>query len=271
MYKPLYLRDLAQNNLLTAGAIERINRKKYEEVYDISQASINKSVDEKDYSSVMVRIRLGLIKKYGRGKTILDLCCGTGDYLFESRDIIARGIGVDFSEKMIGEAASKKNKFNAENLQFIVANAKRIPCQGGTFDLAYSFSALYHIPEAEKAVLEVSRALKPDAIAILEFGNLRSLNTLVCKAYPEYAASCHIKISQMQDIIRNSGLKIIERRRFQILPLWGQRPAALKPLLHPAWRRIFRREIKGKMLDEWVSELPIIRNFAFRQTFICKK
>lgn len=250
---------------------EEITQRKYEVDYDVSQASIIKPSDVNDYFFKMVKIRLDLIKKYGTNKKVLDLCCGTGDYLFESRDVIKMGVGVDFSKKMINEAILKKNKMNITNIEFINCNAKRIPYKNGAFDLAYSFSSLYYIPEVEKVIFEVARLLKRKSVAILEFGNLYSLNTIVCKAYPEWAAPFHIKIRDMKKIIRNAGLEIVEWRRFQILPLWGGRPKWLKPLLHPLWKKILQIEIKGKMIDEWICNAPLFKNFCFRHILVCKK
>jgi hypothetical protein len=76
----------------------------------------------------------------------------------------------------------------------------------------------------------------------------------------------------MQKTIRVSGLRIIEHRAFQLLPLWdAHRPNWLKPLLLPVWSKLMRIQIGGKILDEWTSSLPFIKYFAFRHIFICEK
>lgn len=256
---------------MTPEEIEEINRKKYKEDYSLAQISLNRKIKESDYSRKMTQIRLELIRKYGHDKRVLDIGCGTGDYLFESKNVISEGAGVDFTKKAIKEAISKKNKMGIKNIEFVICNAKQIPYKEEAFDLIYSYASLYHIPKVEKVIYEVERLLKPNSIAILEFGNLYSLNTIVCKAYPEWAIPCHIKIGDMKAIIKNAGLEIIQWRSFQILPLWGGRPVWLKPLLHTLWRRILQKEIKGRMMDEWISNLPIIKRFTFRQIFICKE
>jgi len=63
----------------------------------------------------------------------------------------------------------------------------------------------------------------------------------------------------------------VERRCFQILPLWAGLPKHLWFLLHPRWERIMRRRIAGRMLDEWVSSLPVVRQFAFRHVLVVRK
>ncbi|MDD2891295.1 MAG: class I SAM-dependent methyltransferase [bacterium] len=256
-----------KTNLKRNEEIGILNKKKYEETYSIEQISINKTLNENDYFQKFVKIRLNWIKKYGQNKEVLDLCCGTGDYLLKSQSFIKRGIGVDFSQKMIKNAMSKK----ITNIEFMNCNAKQIPFKEKTFDLIYSFSSLYYIPEIEKVISEVSRLLKPGSVAILELGNLYSLNTITCKAYPEWATPCHITLKHMKQIVKEARLKIIEWKAFQILPFWGDNPKWLKPLLKPCWKIILQEEISGKMRDEWISELPLLRNFAFRQVVICKK
>jgi hypothetical protein len=53
--------------------------------------------------------------------------------------------------------------------------------------------------------------------------------------------------------------------------MWGDRPWWLKPLLHPVWTRLLAIRIKGRMLDEWISSLPLLRRFAFRHVLLCEK
>lgn len=257
----------------TPEEIEQINKRKFEEDYSPSQTSINKTLNELDYSHVMIEIKLELIRKYGHSKKVLDIGCGTGDYLFESYNVIGSGVGIDFTEKMLREAIrKKKSDENFRNNEFICCNAKHLPFKKGSFDLCYSYATLYCVPKVELAVLEMSRVLKSNSgVAILGFGNLISLNTIVCKAYPEWAVPCHITTKQMKKIIERAGFEIIEWRAFQILPLWGDRPKWLRPLLHPAWKRILQKKIKDKMIDEWISNAPFFKKLAFRHIIVCRK
>ncbi|MFX0136443.1 MAG: class I SAM-dependent methyltransferase [Candidatus Hodarchaeota archaeon] len=256
--------------MLTPEEIEQKNKRIYEEEYSLSQVSIDKTLNTADYFHKMTQTRLGLIRKYGNCKHVLDIGCGTGDYLIETSKVIREGVGIDFGKPAINEAISKKKNMSIDNIEFVNCNAKQIPYKIKTFDLIYSFSTLYYIPEVEKVIYEVARLLKPNSIAILEFGNFWSLNTIVCKAYPELAISCHIKINEIKKILNKIGV-IVEWRAFQILPLWGSRPMWLKPLLHPLWKKILQKEINAKMLDEWICKLPIFKKFAFRHLFIIKK
>jgi len=251
--------------------IEKMNRVKYEQYYSAASLCPVGCAEEDEYFSELTRIRFALITKYAYGKTALDLCCGTGYHLLETRHLLKSGVGVDFSLRMISAAKSKKEMMHVQNVEFVVCNARQIPFREGTFDCVYSFSSLYYIPWHEEVVFEVARVLKPGSIAILEFGNLHSLNTIVCRAYPELAIPCHIATSEMNETVRDAGLEVLRRRRFQILPLWGNKPWWLRPLLHPLWKRVLKREIGQKMIDEHICSMRVLGSYCFRHILICRK
>jgi len=263
------MRESARPEL--AHEIEQVNREKYEQEYDVASASLAVPTDCNEYFYQLTRARLDLIARHGHRKAVLDICCGTGDYLFESRHFIERGVGIDFSPKMIFAANAKKARINAPHIEFALCNARQIPIEEQSFDLAYSFSSLYHIPWQREVVLEAARILKPNSVAILEFGNLHSINTVVCRAYPELAIPCHITIREMNQAIEDAGLQVLEKKRFQILPLWGDKPRWLRPLLHPFWKRALQSGMRKRTLDELLCSLPVLGGYCFRQVFICRK
>lgn len=108
-------------------------------------------------------------------------------------------------------------------------------------------------------------------VAILEFGLLYSLNTLVCKAYPELATPYHVPLRTIHKMLAYAGLTVEEDRGLQLLPLWGDRPRWLGPFLFPFWKRLLARDVRGHMLDEFVSGLWPLRNFAFRHIIVSRK
>ena len=65
----------------------------------------------------------------------------------------------DFSEGMLKDA---KNILNAalDKFQFKIINAEQIPYFNGLFDIVIANYMLYHIPDLEKALSEISRVLK---------------------------------------------------------------------------------------------------------------
>lgn len=258
---------------MNTSDIEKIEEEQFRKFREVYTADMLKHDDKPadDFFAKAVKIRENLIKKYYKTGKVLDLCCGSGDYLIPIASEVENIVGLDFSPELI-EATNKKIKeTDLKNIEAIIGNGKEMPFKNDNFSLLFSFSSLYCIPQIDKVIKECARVLETKGIAILEFGISHSLNTIVCKAYPEYAYPCHISRKKMYEIIKESGFRIIEDRATQIFPYWGDRPKRFRRFINPRINDFMAKEIGGKMLDEWVSNLPIIGHFAFRRTLICEK
>src|SRR5690348_5917793 len=108
---------------------------------------------------------------------VLDLCCGTGDLAI----IIARGykvhlVGADFAHTMLTRAREKSVALHSPTLaqlrpiQFVEADALRLPFADASFDLVTSAFGFRNLANYEAGLREIYRVLKPGGtIAILEF------------------------------------------------------------------------------------------------------
>jgi len=251
--------------------IQEANKKKFEQNYSIDDLSISRSINEEEYFHKLIHFRIQKLIQYGSKKSILDVGCGTGDYLFNLRKNILNGIGIDFIDKAIKEAVKRKIMLNADNLDFVKSDALRVPFEDESFDLVFSFGVLYATPNTERIILEMSRVLRKSAYAIFELGNIFSLNTVVTKSYSKLALPCHISITKMQKFIKQSGFVVREWHPCQFLPLWGKKPLWLRPLLLPLLKRFLQKEKNGEMIDMRISRMPVINRIAFRHIFVCEK
>lgn len=110
------------------------------------------------------------------GNNILDLCCGTGDLaILAKKDQPQCHItGVDFSEKMLEIAKRKSDK-----IHFLQADATNLPFEDNTFDIVTMGFGLRNIQNAEKAIEEVQRVLKPNGKFLhLDFGEKNILSKI---------------------------------------------------------------------------------------------
>ena len=104
------------------------------------------------------------------GLRVLDVGCGTGDFLRLLAPIISPGsaVGVDLSETMIAEARQRSPE-NIDNLSFRVGSVLDLPFSAASFDRVLATQLLLHVPDPVKALVEIKRVLAPSgAISISE-------------------------------------------------------------------------------------------------------
>jgi len=94
------------------------------------------------------------------GLNLLDVGCGTGDFLRLLAPIVSPGkaVGLDLSETMIAEAVQRSAE-NLKNLSFRVGSALELPFPGGSFDRVLATQVLLHIPDPWRALTEMKRVL----------------------------------------------------------------------------------------------------------------
>ena len=107
------------------------------------------------------------------GERILDLGCGTGHLTAE---LVRRGaevVGIDHSPDMVAQART-----NYPSLTFQQADARDFAFDD-PFDAVFSNAALHWVPEAERVIACVRRALKPGGRFVAEFGGKGNVRTIV--------------------------------------------------------------------------------------------
>ena len=94
------------------------------------------------------------------GLNILDVGCGTGDFLRLLAPIVSPGkaVGLDLSATMISEAIQRSAKDDG-NVSFRVGSVLELPFEADTFDRVLATQVLLHIPDPWKALSEMKRVL----------------------------------------------------------------------------------------------------------------
>lgn len=257
---------------LDVGRIEKETRDKFSGAYyDPDHVCRPWTPGRKSYFDVQLDRKINWARRCIGDGPIMDLGCATGDILLSLAPQCRYGLGIDFAYPLIERARARALEQKVANAEFIVGNARNLCVRDSSFATVICFSALYYIPELEPAISEIARVLRPGGKCLLDFGNLYSLNTVVCKAHPALARPFHIPVRRMKALLANAGLTIDRHAAFQILPLWGRGPSWLRPLLRPGWTRVMEHQMGGRMLDEWISNCPGIRLWAFRHIFECSK
>jgi demethylmenaquinone methyltransferase / 2-methoxy-6-polyprenyl-1,4-benzoquinol methylase len=118
------------------------------------------------------RVRAADRAEVGPGDSVLDVCCGTGDFSFELAGRVAPGgrvVGCDFSEPMLDLAREKAERTGATSVRFEWADALQLPYDDGRFDAVTVGFAVRNLSDLDAGLRELTRVLRPGGrLVILE-------------------------------------------------------------------------------------------------------
>jgi len=109
-----------------------------------------------------------------QGEKILDIGCGNARDLAIIAATGAQVVGVDIAEGMVSAARQELIKLGIESVLLRVGDAKQLDFADGEFDKVLCSEVIEHIPDAEKALAEIWRVLKPGVVLVLSTPNPKS-------------------------------------------------------------------------------------------------
>ena len=108
------------------------------------------------------------IVKNGKGKRVLDYCCGNGDFTIFLAKNGADAYGIDISGVSIENAKETARKQGIlEKVHFLAGDAENTGFEDNFFDLIVCNGVLHHL-DLKKAYPELARILKPDGIVMCD-------------------------------------------------------------------------------------------------------
>ena len=134
------------------------------------------------YHRMLDDLEVEVVARYGAGKDVFEVGCGTGLILHRTAQFARTAAGIDLSGGMLAKAASR-------GLSVAQASATALPIATASVDVAYSFKVLAHIPDIEGAMREMARIVRPGGWVLAEFYNARSIRRLVKALKPPTAVS----------------------------------------------------------------------------------
>jgi ubiquinone/menaquinone biosynthesis C-methylase UbiE len=134
------------------------------------------------YHQMIDDLEVETVERYGRGKTILEVGCGTGRLLERVAGFASRAVGMDLSAGMLAKARER-------GLEVAQGSATALPYGSESFDVTYSFKVLPHVADIRLALAEMARVTRPGGWVLAEFYNPRSLRYLVKVLKPPTAVS----------------------------------------------------------------------------------
>jgi arsenite methyltransferase len=98
------------------------------------------------------------------GERVLDLGCGAGtDSLVAAQMVGPNGsvTGIDMTPEMLAKARASAAELGAENVEFMEAEAERLPFADASFDVVISNGVIDLIPDKDAVFSELFRVLRP--------------------------------------------------------------------------------------------------------------
>ena len=96
-----------------------------------------------------------------KGKTVLDIGCGSGSKSIFYATKANRIIGIDINHKLIKDVSDFAKLLGlADKTHFIVCDASSLPFSKNTFDLIISNDAMEHLPKPLHVLQESRRVVK---------------------------------------------------------------------------------------------------------------
>ena len=98
------------------------------------------------------------------GERVLDLGCGAGtDSLVAAQMVGADGhvTGIDMTAAMLVKARSAATEMGATNVEFVEAEAERLPFADESFDVVISNGVIDLVPDKDAVFAEIFRVLHP--------------------------------------------------------------------------------------------------------------
>lgn len=133
--------------------------------------------DPGGYHSLLDELEAEFVRRFGDGRDVLEVGCGTGLVLQRISQFARSAKGIDLSPGMLQLARDR-------GLDVTEGSATALPFGDDEFDVTCSFKVLAHIPEISKALSEMVRVTRPGGTVLAEFYNPNSLRGLLKRLGP---------------------------------------------------------------------------------------
>ncbi|MEN9322770.1 MAG: hypothetical protein RL699_550 [Bacteroidota bacterium] len=234
----------------------------YESEDYISHTDAKRSLFEKAYHWVKKRAlnqKIQLLEKYQPNKgTLLDMGCGTGDFLQVAHQAGWLVQGIEPNEKARQIAASK-------GVTFITGTPEAADHQ---YDAITLWHVLEHLPNLEEQIKELKRLLKPNGTLVIAVPNYKSFDAEYYKqfwaAYDVPRHLWHFSKTSIQRLAEQEGMEVIAIRPMKFdsfyVSLLSEKYKTGKMNYLKAFLVGLYSNWKGSQTMEYSSHIYVIKN-----------
>lgn len=161
----------------------------------------------------------------GPGSSLIDVACGTGllaEMLLNARPDL-RITGIDISPQML-ERAQQRVPSQPGRIEWLVGHAEHLPVATEQFDVLTCTNAFHLVQDAQAALAEFRRVLKPGGTMVLvdwclDFPVMRLRNVALRIGDRQKRAVRTLR--EMVDLVEAAQFNVKSAQRFLARPLWG--------------------------------------------------
>lgn len=231
----------------------------------ISHTNSKRNLFEKAYHlvrKIALKRKLKLINSYaGSDKQLLDIGCGTGDFLKEAQqdNWNVTGIEPNKQARQIANIITNASIFETEHLQKFESHR---------FDVITLWHVLEHLPKLEEHILMFKKLLKPNGALIIAVPNYKSYDA---KYYNNFWAAYdvprhlwHFSQAAIQRLFLKEEMKVVKTYPMKFdayyVSLLSEKYKSGKMHIFNAFRIGFFSNLKAKQSGEYSSLIYIIKN-----------
>jgi ubiquinone/menaquinone biosynthesis C-methylase UbiE len=153
------------------------SNKRYYDAFAVGYEQHRGKNDPGGYHELLDELESEYVERFGVGKDVLEVGCGTGLVLGRIAGFARTARGVDLSPGMLEKA-------KARGLDVTEASATALPFPDDSFDVTCSFKVLAHIPDVGGALAEMARVTRKGGHILAELYNPYSLRALLKRFGP---------------------------------------------------------------------------------------
>lgn len=176
------------------------------------------------------------------GERVLDVGCGSGEWLFACREQGAIVSGVDLSEKAVSVCKSVM-----PDGSFYAGVAEVLTFENDRFDLVSCLGSLEHFSDQPRALREMVRVAKPNARLLLCVPNSRFLTRRLGLYQGTFQVAVREEVHSLEEwagMFRDSGLDVHDRWRDLHVLAWSW-------IRSRGWRSVPLRTLQALALAVW--------------------
>jgi 2-polyprenyl-3-methyl-5-hydroxy-6-metoxy-1,4-benzoquinol methylase len=179
-----------------------------------------------------------------RGRSLLDVGCGTGWFSQRAAARGARVTSLDIGLALLGQVPAKVQSAR------IAADACALPFPDGVYDVIVSSECIEHTLDPRLALRELCRVTRPGGVLVVTVPNqLWHFSATVAawlRLRPYEGFEHWLRWREIRTILRQAGVSLVEIRGFHLVP----------PLLRPTWPMLRALDRYGAVLG------PVMLNVA---------